>query len=311
HQQLRIIAPMLAGLVAIGVLLLLALISPLVRRLVSARQETADANTKLHDLEERWRFALDSTEAGVWDLDVPAGRILLSSRCKSMLGFDDSEIGDRLDAWHARIHPDDMPALLAARQPLLDGASDTFAYLVGIERDRVTASPRSLDRDITRTGAYTRVRITPDLRNTIDIGGAFNDQSDDNEGVHINGVWRRAMIRTPDLQLDAGLSGEWMHFSQDNDNGYYSPDNYRRIGGLVGAYVPLTSESGLSVQLGLGVQRDETFDDWERASDVSVEYTQGIFSDWQLKVRAGYVERVQSTGAFEGAAFGITLERRF
>lgn len=190
-------------------------------------------------------------------------------------------------------------------------ASDTFSFLVGLERDRVTASPRSLDRDITRTGAYTRVKIRPDLRNTIDIGGAFNDQSDDNEGVHINGVWRRAMIRTPDLQLDAGLSGEWIHFERDNDNGYYSPDNYRRIGALVGAYVPLTSESGLSVQLGLGVQRDETFDDWERASDVSVEYTKGIFSDWQLKVRAGYVERVQNTGAFEGAAFGVTLERRF
>lgn len=190
-------------------------------------------------------------------------------------------------------------------------ASDTFSFLVGLERDRVTASPRSLDRDIARTGAYTRVRIRPDLRNTIDIGGAFNDQSDDNEGVHINGAWRRAMIRTPDLQLDAGLSGEWLHFERDNDNGYYSPDNYRRIGALVGAYIPFGDDAGLSVQLGLGIQRDENFDQWERASDIGVEYTRGIFKDWQVKFRVGYLERVQNTGAFEGASFGVEIERRF
>ena len=125
-RQLRVIIPLLGGLVLVGILLLYGLVTPLVRKLVRSRQETTAANEKLRDLEERWRFALDSTGAGVWDLDLPSGQILLSSRCKSMLGYADDEIGTRLSDWHALVHPDDMPELLAARQPLFDGRSDTF-----------------------------------------------------------------------------------------------------------------------------------------------------------------------------------------
>ncbi|MFP5404324.1 MAG: EAL domain-containing protein [Gammaproteobacteria bacterium] len=127
REQLGVVAAVLAGLTLIGVALLLALTSPLVRTLVQSRQETAVARDKLHDLEERWRFALDSTGAGVWDLDVPAGRILLSERCKTMLGYSDAEIGDRLDSWHARIHPDDLPGLQAARDVVFEGRSEIFS----------------------------------------------------------------------------------------------------------------------------------------------------------------------------------------
>ncbi|OGU53527.1 MAG: diguanylate cyclase [Hydrogenophilales bacterium RIFOXYA1_FULL_63_33] len=128
RQQLRIIIPLLAILVVTGVLLLYGLVTPLVRKLVLSRRETAEINAKLRDVEERWRFALDSTGAGVWDLDIPANRILLSSRSKAMLGFADDEIGPRMDDWLQRVHPDDLPGLMAARQPLLDGSRDTFAH---------------------------------------------------------------------------------------------------------------------------------------------------------------------------------------
>ena len=126
-QRLRIIVPLLGLLVLAGILLLYGLVAPLVRKLVISRQETADSNARLRDVEERWRFALDSTGAGVWDQDIPAKRILLSSRCKRMLGFADDEIGTDMDDWLQRIHPDDRPALMAARQPLFDGGSDTFS----------------------------------------------------------------------------------------------------------------------------------------------------------------------------------------
>jgi diguanylate cyclase (GGDEF)-like protein/PAS domain S-box-containing protein len=125
-RQLKVIAPLLGALVAIGMLLLYWLVAPLVRKLVDSEKETAAVNARLHDLEERWRFALDSTGAGVWDLDVTAGRILLSSQCKAMLGFADSEIGTGMDEWQRRIHPDDMASLDAARRQLFDGTNDTF-----------------------------------------------------------------------------------------------------------------------------------------------------------------------------------------
>jgi diguanylate cyclase (GGDEF)-like protein/PAS domain S-box-containing protein len=125
-RRLWIILPLLGVLVVCGVLLLQWRVAPLVRKLVVSRQETAEINARLRDVEERWRFALDSTGAGVWDLNIPANRILLSQRCKAMLGFADDEIGTCMDDWLKRIHPDDLPALLAVHQQLCDGRSNTF-----------------------------------------------------------------------------------------------------------------------------------------------------------------------------------------
>ncbi|MES1998915.1 MAG: EAL domain-containing protein [Pseudomonadota bacterium] len=126
RQRLRIIVPLLGLLVLAGILLLYWLVAPLVRKLVISKQETAEINARLLDVEARWRFALDSTGAGVWDLDIPSNRILLSSRCKAMLGFADDEIDTGMDDWQQRIHPDDLPGLMSACQQLLDGGSDTF-----------------------------------------------------------------------------------------------------------------------------------------------------------------------------------------
>lgn len=126
RKQLRVIVPLLSVLVVAGVLMLYWLVTPLVRKLVLSRQETAESNARLREVEERWRFALGSTGAGVWDQDIRANRILLSSRCKAMLGYADDEIGTHMDDWLQHIHPDDLPALMAARQKLFDGSRDTF-----------------------------------------------------------------------------------------------------------------------------------------------------------------------------------------
>jgi diguanylate cyclase (GGDEF)-like protein/PAS domain S-box-containing protein len=125
-QQLQVIVPLLGGMVLAGMLQLYWLVAPLVRKLVISERETAEVNDRLRDVEERWRFALDSTGAGVWDLDIPVNQILLSDRCKAMLGFAEDEIGTRMDDWWQRIHPDDLPSLKAALQSLFDGSSETF-----------------------------------------------------------------------------------------------------------------------------------------------------------------------------------------
>jgi len=123
---LGVIVPLLGGLILLGMFLLYWLVSPLVRRLVESQQQTAEANARLRDVEERWRFALDSTGAGVWDLDLLAGKMLLSARCKRMFGYEDSEIGTSVDEWQALVHRDDAPALAAACQQLLDGEVQSF-----------------------------------------------------------------------------------------------------------------------------------------------------------------------------------------
>jgi len=125
-QQLKLIVPLLGGLVVAGMLLLYWLVAPLVRKLVISERETAEVNDRLRDIEERWRFALDSTGAGVWDVNVPTNQILLSNRCKAMLGFTEDEIDTRVDGWMQLIHPDDLPGIETVRQQLASGEHDIF-----------------------------------------------------------------------------------------------------------------------------------------------------------------------------------------
>ena len=76
--------------------------------------------------EERWKFALEGSNQGIWDLDVTLNNIFLSPRCKEMLGYTDEQISTDMSEWLQLIHPDDLPCLISARQMAIDGISKTF-----------------------------------------------------------------------------------------------------------------------------------------------------------------------------------------
>ncbi|MCU0791872.1 MAG: PAS domain S-box protein [Opitutaceae bacterium] len=63
----------------------------------------------LRDAEERWSFALEGSNAGVWDWDAQANTVFLSRKWKELLGYADHEIAGSLADWEMRVHPDDLP----------------------------------------------------------------------------------------------------------------------------------------------------------------------------------------------------------
>ncbi|OOV87806.1 PAS domain-containing protein [Oceanospirillum linum] len=63
---------------------------------------------ELSDNEQRWRAVLEGTGQGVWDWNAQTGKVYYSPVWKSMLGFEEHEIGDSIDEWQTRIHPDDL-----------------------------------------------------------------------------------------------------------------------------------------------------------------------------------------------------------
>jgi PAS domain S-box-containing protein len=67
----------------------------------------------LRDSQERWQFALEGSGDGVWDWDLISNRVYFSKQWKFMLGYDDSEIGDNLQEWESRIHPEDRDRVFA------------------------------------------------------------------------------------------------------------------------------------------------------------------------------------------------------
>ena len=80
----------------------------------------------LRDSETRWRFAIEGAGDGLWDWDVATGKVFFSPRWKTMLGYTDTEVGDGLNDWSSRVHPDDMAAVMADLQPHLDGKTPQY-----------------------------------------------------------------------------------------------------------------------------------------------------------------------------------------
>ena len=90
-------------------------------------QDTTEINLAkklLKDSEYRWKFAVEGSGDGLWDWDVPTSTVFFSKRWKEMLGYSVNEIGNGLDEWEKRVHPDDKARTMADVQAHLDGTTD-------------------------------------------------------------------------------------------------------------------------------------------------------------------------------------------
>ncbi|MBF0178404.1 MAG: EAL domain-containing protein [Magnetococcales bacterium] len=107
------------------------LLALLVWLLASGRERAlrlAQSMTReLQESEFRWKFAIEGAGDGLWDWDIPAGAVYYSQRWKTMFGLADNEIGNGIDAWEKRLHPDDRAATMATVEACLDGDMTTYA----------------------------------------------------------------------------------------------------------------------------------------------------------------------------------------
>jgi PAS domain S-box-containing protein len=94
-----------------------------VGRDITARVEAEQA---LRESNERWKFAIEGSGDGVWDWDVPSGRVMFSERWKSMLGYSVEEIRDDFEEWESRVHVDDLTAAKAGLRAHFEGLKDAY-----------------------------------------------------------------------------------------------------------------------------------------------------------------------------------------
>lgn len=90
---------------------------------VTAQKQAEQA---LRDSEARWIMAIDSAGHGVWDWSQDTNKVFYSPNWKSMLGYAEDEIGDGLEEWTARVHPDDIAHCLAELERHYRGESETY-----------------------------------------------------------------------------------------------------------------------------------------------------------------------------------------
>jgi len=78
--------------------------------------------------ERRWQLALDTSQIGIGEWDLTAGRIDFSRRWLALLGHSSQAFGDSLQAFWALIHPEDVAAVQTAFEPLrASGATNCHA----------------------------------------------------------------------------------------------------------------------------------------------------------------------------------------
>jgi PAS domain S-box-containing protein len=76
----------------------------------------AEAEAALRESEERWQLVLQGTGDGIWDWNPVTNEVFFSARWKEMLGYADDEIGNNLEEWSSRVHPEDLERVMAAVQ---------------------------------------------------------------------------------------------------------------------------------------------------------------------------------------------------
>ncbi len=63
---------------------------------------------ELVESDERWQFALEGADHGVWDWNIESDRVIFSTQWKRQLGYDPGEIQNDFSEWKSRVHPEDL-----------------------------------------------------------------------------------------------------------------------------------------------------------------------------------------------------------
>jgi PAS domain S-box-containing protein len=84
------------------------------------------AEKSLRESEARWQFALEGAGDGLWDWNIETNQVFYSRQWKSMLGYNEEEIGDTLGEWDKLVHPEDKERIYDQIEKHFRGESTIF-----------------------------------------------------------------------------------------------------------------------------------------------------------------------------------------
>ncbi len=85
-----------------------------------------EAEAALRASEERFELAARGTGVGIWDWDIRTGKVYYSPRWKALFGYEEHEVGDRVEDWSRLLHPEERERVLKFQDDFLAGTSSTI-----------------------------------------------------------------------------------------------------------------------------------------------------------------------------------------
>lgn len=71
-------------------------------------------------------LALEGGELGLWDWDIPSGRVAFNDIWAAMVGYDVNELAQDFSTWERLVEPSDLASTSEALQQHLDGVTDHY-----------------------------------------------------------------------------------------------------------------------------------------------------------------------------------------
>ncbi|MBD3166468.1 PAS domain-containing protein, partial [bacterium] len=96
-----------------------------VDELEQSQRDLLATQKKLRESRERLRMAIDGSGGAEWEIELDPDNlsepraVWFSPRFKAMLGYEDDEMPNQMEAWKGVVHPKDVPRLQAITYKLL------------------------------------------------------------------------------------------------------------------------------------------------------------------------------------------------
>ena len=97
--------------------------------LVRQFRRKAQAYDELHGSEQRLNRALEAVRDGLWDWDLVTDRMFVSPGYAALIGLAPEELGDPIETWKKRLHPEEYATVLEAHRNHLQGLTDNLDHI--------------------------------------------------------------------------------------------------------------------------------------------------------------------------------------
>ena len=99
---------------------------PFLERCLHYLVENANLRQTVRRSEETHKLVVRISRDGIWDWDLQSNEVIFSARWKSILGYEEDEIGSDPEEWFKRVHPDEVAQVRGEVKAHLDGLTPRF-----------------------------------------------------------------------------------------------------------------------------------------------------------------------------------------